>query len=1009
MFSKFKVFFIILAVFIFVVSCSDNKKNDKDDVQLLDGDNVSDEESDETVTDEESDANPDEAGDNTADEDELNDEDSVQISGGVSGTVWIEDGSTKDERVFLYECGADLAIATSDMDSSGNFEIEYVLESSKTYCVKSNDLSSCFTAENDVHKAEINPLTDLAVIKMQFSGGCAKLRDAEKAVRNYMKIGTGIWLGELDYSQLSGIHDGFESVKGMTEKSSISEIIEDVFNDIEKSEGREYVELFNGFSIVPQQSEVIIENSTDPVEISAAGGSTEISSGFKIKWHVFDEATEGGTGEIWSDNAGEYVVRAELLTSTGSVPIAESFTTVTFFKIQKEGTIDVSDMSADMSYWFNDYSVAIFAAGTEIKKNDTDVTEIGYKLLSSGEGSQISKVAFSPSGTVFLNDMMFMMIDLDSVFSGDPIMLGVERVDGSGTMSVLNQASGDPIMLTASGDPIMFTASGDPIMSIASGDPIMSGTMSNVLVTATSHFSDFSVRKRSIPVKTAEILDRWENDFSIDDSPYSFIYKAIELYKLTGAAEMKKFFAGRSEIREIEGDIDRIFNVEVGNIRNFNIFENLYFIDSMISGFSLRKAGVGTERYAAVYNGFDIRNVIYDMYLNRMSFDRSVTFPDVFNSMLLPATLMKKDRSKLPDLRKYAAEGILKINVEDLDRRYIVSKKEALSLLKYINISKGPSFGVLNGLLLPGETVCVWLSGKTTAQCKLTPGAYSLNSAGRVAVDGKEVTLSQIENVFSNALRPFDEGLTTAEKYELFRTLYLILTYASNVYENGPKIVLFSEGIRKMVVEMLDGIDQNSTVAKLVDRIDTSSNTVAVITDSGKEEVPMFGSMTEFFDKVNVIVPSGFGAGDTIDLITIKIRGYGYALVESAGLENRPVYEIVNDMGIKTFTIKDIDPSGFIDDNNGNRYASLGTLLQDKDLNSFGECFGEISAAVVSTVNGHKQLREKKYVVNTGSLTNAESYTGALQSPPVEGTIEVMIYNENWNLVTMTNAGIILN
>jgi hypothetical protein len=55
MFSKFKVFFIILAVFIFVVSCNDNKKNDKDDIQITDSDTVSDEEIDEPVTDEQSD------------------------------------------------------------------------------------------------------------------------------------------------------------------------------------------------------------------------------------------------------------------------------------------------------------------------------------------------------------------------------------------------------------------------------------------------------------------------------------------------------------------------------------------------------------------------------------------------------------------------------------------------------------------------------------------------------------------------------------------------------------------------------------------------------------------------------------------------------------------------------------------------------------------------------------------------------------------------------------------
>ncbi|HPV21882.1 MAG TPA: hypothetical protein PLD55_13020, partial [bacterium] len=88
MFSKFKVFFIILTIFVFVISCNDNKKNDKDDVQLLDGDAVSDEENDELITDLEIDEEPDELTDDsviTVDEDEIADEDTVKPVTGVYG------------------------------------------------------------------------------------------------------------------------------------------------------------------------------------------------------------------------------------------------------------------------------------------------------------------------------------------------------------------------------------------------------------------------------------------------------------------------------------------------------------------------------------------------------------------------------------------------------------------------------------------------------------------------------------------------------------------------------------------------------------------------------------------------------------------------------------------------------------------------------------------------------------------------------------------------------------
>lgn len=1004
MFKKLNVFFMFFAVLIFVVSCSDNKKKDKDDMQITDSDEVSDEESDETLTDEESDATPDETGDDTADEDELNDEDSIQISGGVIGTLLVESGSKENIEVSLVECGNDSSVATSKTDSSGNFEIEYVLEKSKTYCVESNDFFSCFTAQDDVHKAEINPLTHLAFMKMESIGGCAKLRDAEKAVRTYMKLGTGIWLGELEYSDLSGIQQGFESVRGITEKSKMADILGIVLIDSAKSGNREFEEFFNGFSITAGADEVIIENSTTPVDLFISGKSVETTPGFSIKWFVIGETDEGAKSDIWTDNSGEYIVRSELFISGSDTAIAEAFSTVTFFKVQAEGVIDISDLSADISFWFNDDAVAIFAAGTEVKRNGGKVSEIEYKILSSGESSKIAKVAFSPSGTVFLNDPMFLMINLNSVFSGDPIMLGVERVDSGGTMSVLNQASGDPIMLTASGDPIMFTASGDPIMNIASGDPIMSGNMSNVLVTSTSHFSDFSVTKRSIPVNTSELLDRWQSDYDSDESPLKFIYNAIELYKGAGAADMKKHFMDRNSIAGIEGDVDKLLNRELGNIRNINIFENLYYIDSLNNRFKLRKSWTGFEKYAAVYKGFDLWGIISDMYIKRMSFERSVTISDIFDNSIVPSTFARKDRSSLPDLKKLASEAVLKISPENVDSRYIVKRKEALELLKYVNASKGPSFGVLNGALLPNETVCMWLTGKSTAQCKLTPGTFSVNSEGKVSIDGTPVTTSHIETIFENMLSPIGEDVSAENKHALFRTLYLILTYAANFYESGPKMTLFLEGVKKLVVAMFDGIDQSSSAVKLVDRLDRSYNTVAVVDQKGKIEVPIFSSMWQLLEKVSVIVPSG--QLTSIDSVSIKIRGFGFDVVNSGQIDKRPVYEISSDMGIKTFAIKNPEIASFNVDENGQYYSDLAALFEGKELDSFGDCYGDISVAVISTVEGAKHVRVKNYRVNIGSLSQAESVAGTINSKPETGNLAVYLFAENWSPMTVSNAGI---
>lgn len=1012
MFRKFSFFIIIFAVMVFAVSCDDSKKSAKDDIQITDNDDVSDEESDETAQDDETDIEPDEDADENetdteSDEDEISDEDIIQISGGITGTLWVENGSKENIEISLFECGSEPEIATSETDENGNYEIEYDLVNSTTYCVESNGLFSCFTAENDVHKAEINPLTHLAFLRMQVAGGCSKLMDVEKEVRNYMKLGTGNWLGELDYSDLEGVQSGFESLKGILEKDSVADTLLNVETDI--AQDNDYAALFNGFDISADPDEIIIEDTTTPAEITVTGRSGVLFPGFNVKWTLLNQEEEGAETSIWSDEPGEYVVKGSLFNDSDDL-IATSYKTVTFFTVQKEGVIDVSDMSADMSFWFTDNAVSVFAAGTEIKLGDNAVTEIGYKLLSGGESSSISKVVFSPSGTVFLNDPMFLIIDLNSVFSGDPIMLGVQRVEGDGTMSVLNQASGDPIMLTASGDPIMFTASGDPIMSIASGDPIMGGDMSNVLVTATTHFSDFSVKKRSVPVNVKELLESWENDYSEEENPFRFIFNAIELYKGTGAAELKKFFTGRDGIAEIEGDISKLLNREVGAVRNLNIFENLYYLDRTMSRFDLRKTSSGMERFSAVYNGFDIGNFIYQQYVDRMTHERSVTFSDIFDRTLLPVTHVLQDPSTLPDLRAAAAEGLLKKQISAVNRHYLVSKREALALLKYVNISKGPDFGVLNGLLSSETVICMWLTEKTRVQCGTDPGTYSINDSGQVLIDGTVVTEEHIDNVFRTKLNKLPADMILKTKHTLFRTLYMIITYISNIYENGPKVMAFKEALRKMVVAMVDGIDSDSSAVNIVETSSGNEITVAVVKDNSKKEVPIFSSVFDLFDNVYAVMPDVFAVGDKISVISVKIHGYGYSLNVENGSDKRPVYDIVNDMGIKTFTIKDVDDEKFTKDDSGLRTRSLSAIFESVDLDSFGDCYGEVTVSVISAVGGKKHLREKNFSINTGSISDAENAEGAVQnSVNSSAVLEVYIYDENYALMPLSNSGIIVN
>ncbi len=1010
MFLKLKYLFIFSVVVLLAVSCSNKNNSSDNDESNID----SDTDTDSVIiadTDETEDADP--SDEDTADNDIENDEsadedtdaDSVEPVIGVKGHIWVETGSLENKEVTFYECGASIIDQTVKTDSEGYFEVETELESGKTYCVESGKLASCFIASSASHIANINPLTHIALMLQQVEGGCDKLRSSETKVRKYMKTGTGIWLGELDYSVLTGIHSGFESVKGLTGHDTPEDILSDVANDIIKTSGREFEEFFNGFKVSAGASEVIIDNVTTPVDLVIAGGSVVTAPGFRIEWMILNEKVEGAVSEIWSDDPGEFTVKAYLYEESADTHFVTDSTAVTFYRIEQEGVIDVSDMSADLSYWISDGAVAVFAAGTEITKGGNAVNEIGYKLLSSG-GSSIVKVAFTPSGTVFVNDPMFFIIDLGLVFSGDPIMLGVERTDGAGGISVLNQASGDPIMLTASGDPIMFTASGDPIMNIASGDPIMYGNMSNVLVTATTHFSDFKVKLKSIPVNTAKILDGWTGENFAAGSPFLFISESITKYKTPDPAVLAKFFLNRGSAAQIEGDVDRLFNMMAGNVRNFHIFENYFYIDSMIKRFKARKAGAESEKYAAVYKGFDIRNVIYELYIGQMSPVRAVSVDGLFDRSLAPETFKIMKTDDMPDIRTLAIQALLKTDESNFGRNMVVTKDDALDLLNFITLSGGPDFGVLNGVLSPDTVICTWLTGNSLTACKTAPSVFSVNSDGRVEIDGVEVTETQIDVTFSIRFKELPE-MSAERKHNLFRTLYLIMRYASNLYENGPAVTKLSDGIKEAVFRMFDGMETGEKAIKLADSVDNSYKTVSVVDGGANTEVPIFTSVLDLLGKVRVEVPAGLETTDVINSITVRIGGHGYTMDTGAG-DERPVYEINGDMGYKTFSLKDVDYSGFPESQTGGQSTDLAGLFEGEDVNAFGDCFADVSIILVSTVGGNKHIRTKNYRINVGSLQDAESYAGTVSNGPANGEIRVMLVDETWQSIKVNNGGIVI-
>ncbi|MBO4441811.1 hypothetical protein J5834_06800, partial [bacterium] len=265
------------------------------------------------------------------------------------------------------------------------------------------------------------------------------------------------------------------------------------------------------------------------------------------------------------------------------IMISTDYSTLLFLFEKVGGTIDVSDMTKDISHYIDNGIYAVIPRNTVIKKDGNKVNTLTYKILTAGDGSQVSKISFEPEGTVFTNDSLYFVYELGTVFGGDPIMLSATRTNTDGTGEVLQSTGGDPVMLEALGDPIMFSALGDPIMRIvrsglgdpimtnalgdpimqddgedpvsqaalgdpimgsalgdpimgtAMGDPIMMGTSSSVMVAKTDHFSGFLLNSNSLPVSVDALVSRWcDGSYYRNYSPLEFIRRGVQQYKPEG-------------------------------------------------------------------------------------------------------------------------------------------------------------------------------------------------------------------------------------------------------------------------------------------------------------------------------------------------------------------------------------------------------------------------------------------------------------------------------------------
>ncbi|MBO4441812.1 hypothetical protein J5834_06805 [bacterium] len=214
---------LILIVLFFMLACGGKKSessetdNDTNDIDISDVE-ISDNDSDNPQK-------PDEDSDNIDIPDQDNGSDTPEVAENhkISGAYQIG-SSVSGIKTLLVECGSSEEIASSKTDANGRFSFNADITETKTYCVKANGFASCFKGMSD-HVANISEITNAAYL---LDENCAEIRQSETMVRAYAKLGTGRWLGELDYSKLSGIKEGLgllASYLDTTDPKTLSEKI----------------------------------------------------------------------------------------------------------------------------------------------------------------------------------------------------------------------------------------------------------------------------------------------------------------------------------------------------------------------------------------------------------------------------------------------------------------------------------------------------------------------------------------------------------------------------------------------------------------------------------------------------------------------------------------------------------------------------------------------------------------------------------------------------------------
>ncbi len=998
LFKKNLILMTVLLSALIFAACSSSKKSDSDDDQTV----VTD---DETVDTDDIELETDEDIDDEYSDDDEEGDDDIIIPDifGVYGTVFT-DKAESGKKVELFLCGKDVPLEETITDSQGRYEIEFAFETGETYCLGSVDLMSCFVYEGvDPQRSEINPLTHLAFKGMDIeNSACSDLRKSETSVRKYFKTGTGYWLGELDYKQLTGINGPFDTLAGI-EKKDLYEIIEIIHNDIKKEGEKDHGAFFSGFQVLTENDFAILDDPDNGINAFLIGGSEVVAPGFEIKWNYKNEVYEGSSISLESNAAGEFIVTAILFEKNKDSVLAQSSVTINFFTEINSGSFSIADTSDGFSKIISEGVMVIVAPGTTAVAGTDIVEDIDYRVLTSGNGASLLKMVFEPLGTVFNGDPLFFIVDLETVFSGDPIMLGINRVDSGGEFTVMNTASGDPIMMTASGDPIMFTASGDPIMSFASGDPIMMGNMLNTIVSTTTHFSNFSLSRRPARIEISGLIQNWASDFSIQKSPFVYIGKALDMSKIEGKEKIKGILANPAEAMKVESELQRLFNIRIGNNLNYHIFENYFLIDSLIENFKERRLlQTGNRKYSPVINGFDIRATVYDMFIKTKGLERSLTISDLFDTSLIPAKLTGNEIGNFPDMKKLAINAILGIDEEDFNKYHVPRKRDVLALMNFVQSIKGPVFGALNAPVTENILLCAWLTTSSITECTATPPDFSIDSSGNVTIDGVVVDTDQIEDVFEEKLSSLPETMSDHRKMELYRTLFLVVKFSARLSGIDPSLKILADNMKLAAAGMFEGFDKVSEKVGISDTVGNITDTVAMVFGRTVVESPSFGNFKNILSRISLTAPLEMDDNTVIDRVIVAVDTHS-ATLSAGDSDSRPVYKGGARTSTKVFTKNDVKIEDFQTKSAQNKFMLLSDLFEDVDFDGIFNTFANFKVIVIMGEGENRKVVSKDYGALITNVTEIED--GAILKGSETGEMVVYINSIGGNL---ENAGMIL-